>query len=154
MGRTNSIAPHHLPDRNLATFLFWPTTRSTPSGIGHKIVTDLIVDAIATVGLDMCLQNEQQHQNNAQTIETTVPLRAFPSNSNNNATTTSEGRLPMTLLGRRDVLPRVGWMANNPLVLDAQTDLLLVNNTYLMFTEQQKLVPLVHTDGFAFFKDK
>ena len=44
-------------------------------------------------------------------------------------------------------------MVNNPLLLDAQTNFLWVNDTYLMFTEQQELRPSFHTKGFALYED-
>jgi hypothetical protein len=45
-------------------------------------------------------------------------------------------------------------MTSDPLILDAQTNFLSVNDTYMMFTDKHGLVPSDHTEGFALLEDK
>lgn len=101
-----------------------------PSGIGHKIATDLIVHTIAKTGMDLCEQQQEQ------------PIKI-------------EGQLPITtLLEQTDALPKIGFMVNDPLILDAQTNFVMVNDTYRMFVDTPMLEPSAHSEGFNFTEDQ
>lgn len=102
-----------------------------PSGIGHKIATDLIVHTIAKTGMDLCEQQQEQE-----------PIQI-------------EGQLPITtLLEQTDALPKIGFMVNDPLILDAQTNFVMVNDTYRMFVDTPMLEPSAHSEGFNFTEDQ
>ena len=122
-----------------------------PSGIGHKIMTDLLIDAIATTGLDLCRQQQQQQRQQLLQLE---------SGNNNNGDGVGGGDTKRTmatmttLLDEPAVMPRVGWMTPNPLLLDAQTDFLWVNDTYQMFNQQVPLESSTRTDGFELLEDR
>ncbi len=128
---------HPPPGRQPCYVPFLAHDEVHPSGIGHKIASDLIIDAIATARLDLC--HEQQQQQKQQELP-------------NRNRTKFQKRL--VLLEKKATFPLVGWMSNNPLVMDAQTNFLWVNDTYQMFTAIDKLVPSSHTDGFQFLEDR
>ena len=127
-----------VPGRQACYVPFLAHDEVHPSGIGHKIASDLIIDAIATTKLDHCHQQQQQRE---QRQGLSQGLSQYTK------------QLPKTLLEKKAAFPTIGWMANNPLVMDAQTNFLWVNDTYQMFTDIDKLVPSSHTNGFQILED-
>ena len=114
-------------NREPCTVPFFAHDEVHPSGIGHQIATDIIVEAIASTGRDYC--------------------RATSTSSSINNNQAND-------LDLQAVVPWTGWMVSNPQILDLQQDFLMVNDTYEIFVKKRPLQASQHSPGFSLFEDK
>ena len=140
---------HPPPGRGPCHVPFLAHDEVHPSGIGHKIAADLIIDAIAETSRDLCLEEETLEA----TTTTNANAKATPGATRASRKHRQQHKIP-PLLERRDVIPRVGWMVGDPLIFDAKTNFIWVNDTYTMFTENNKLLPASSTKGFELLEDR
>lgn len=127
----------HIPEGREACYVpFLAHDVVHPSGIGHTIATDLIIDAIASTAMDLCRVDSRDGDGGHHQWQP----REEP------------------LLEQREILPSVGWMVGDSRILDATTDFIAVADTYTMFYTMNKggpkLVPSTHTTGFDLLEDK
>lgn len=112
------------PGREKCMVPFFAHDNVHPSGVGHQIASDLIIETIAATAKDVCQRGMAGGKTN-RTKDLSVP---FP-------------------------VPSSGWMTANPALLDLYTEFIYVNDTYEMFANTRYLEPATHSEGFSYFVD-
>ena len=116
------------PNREACTVPFFAHDEVHPSGIGHQMASDIIIEAIASTGRDVCHVHQNIGGTNGMNEKQSMEMLA--------------------------VVPTMGWMVSQPQLLDLQHDFLMVNDTYEIFVKKRLLTPASHSAGFSFFEDK